>query len=276
MQAVTNNLERLILQGKATYNVYNFAFGMFGAIPITPGNTAIITNITYYPFLNPINIFREGEAEGTWRNLLSYIEYQLKIEGKKSINFYQFRNEFNITFLNSTVNINLDDNIDLEFLQNYCLFGTKHPIQIPTYQVCEEFIKLTVSRNALVNYINPASGYVNNANANESIAPQGVEDINVLLKAQMFDHSANQQDYFPPNIENSGLPITFNRSLENYSQDLHFADADGFLNSQLSPLQDMIGTNPSLPHVNPYGSYPLISLGYVLINKNAFDELMNN
>lgn len=275
MQAVTNNLEKLILKGKASYNVYNFSLGMFGAVPITPGNTAIITNITYYPFNNPIkDLSDEMIVSFTYRDLLSYIEYQLKIDGKKSKNFHVFRNDYNLNILDPTLTLNLDAKVNLNNIKNHFLFGTKHPIQIPTYQVCEEYIKLTVSRNAMVNNLNNIAGVVNET-ANEENAPNGVQDIKLLLKTQGSDEGGNRWDYFPPTIDNTNEPITNNRSFENYSQDFYGISATSF-NGELTPPQDMKGTNEALLHVNPYGTTPLISIGYVLINKNAFDELINN
>jgi hypothetical protein len=275
MQAVTNNLENLILKGKASYNVYNFSMGMFGAIPITPGNTAIITNITFFPFLNPIkDLSRDMLANFTYRDLLSYIEYTLKIDGKKSKNYHVFRNELNVTFLQNGASITLDSIINPTLIQDHFLFGTKSPIQIPTYQICEEFIKLTVSRNALVDRLINTNDNVN-ATANEENTPEGVQDLKVLVKTGMIDEALNRMDYFPPSINNSGELITINRSNENYSQDFYGVSGTSF-NGQLTPPQDMSGTNTALLRVNPYGSTPLIQLGYVLINKNAFDELINN
>lgn len=275
MQAVTNNLEKLILKGKASYNVYNFSFGMFGAVPITPGNTAIITNITYFPFLNPIkDLSRDMLANFTYRDLLSYIEYTLKIDGKKSKNYHVFRNEFNITFLNSNHNFTLDDLINPTLINDHFLLGTKSPIQIPTYQVCEEFIKLTVSRNALVKNLINTNDLVNST-ANEENTPEGVQNLKILVKTEGNDEGGNRWDYFPPSINNSGELITNQRSNENYSQDFYGVSATSF-NGQLTQPQDMAGTNTNLLKINPYGSTPLISLGYVLINKNAFDELINN
>ena len=248
---------------------------MFGAIPITPGNTAIITNITFFPFLNPIkDLSRDMLANFTYRDLLSYIEYTLKIDGKKSKNYHVFRNELNVTFLQNGANITLDSIIKPTLITDHFLFGTKSPIQIPTYQVCEEYIKLTVSRNALVDRLINTNDNVN-ATANEENTPEGVQNLKVLVKTQMSDEAINRMDYFPPSINNSGELITNTRSNEDYSQDFYGVSATSF-NGQLTPPQDMSGTNTALLKVNPYGSTPLIQLGYVLINKNAFDELINN
>lgn len=270
MQAVTSILEKLILRGQATYNVFNFAFGMFGEITIPQGSTAVITNITWYPFLNPI---KNVEQKMTYRELFSFIEYQLKIDGKKSKNFHEFRNTINITRFNAqNLGIRLDDYVEAGVI-NEMIFSTGYPIQIPTYQVCEEFIKLTVSRNALAYRMGNVYNNVN-SKAGESPAPLGVQNINVITDLRMTDIDGDTMQYLPPSLKNQNNPAN-NKSVQNYSQDFYGASNTNY-NGALTEIQDIAGTNHLVYNTNPYGSFPLCSIGYVLINKNAFDELMNN
>lgn len=397
---IPKQLERLILKGLAEYRVFNQAFGSFGTIPLPPMQTAIITNIIWYPFLNPIKPILDGPiipgtpavgsidlsfegpigppptflsnlnipgpniiavtwdivnpantqaniqagldaifGPGTWLcsftivtpgvdvfwsittstpgtayngevmtidtipadfsqgpapfsggsqgtviadfltygDLFNYNEYQLKIDGKKTKNYYHFRNEMDFQWFNGLINneilfgtpgVSLTDLVDNTTLSKNFLLKNQRPTQINTYLVCEEYIKLTVTRNALVETMVNTMGLVNNR-ADEKNSPNGIANKNVLLNSNM-QGGLIQQDYQPPQKINTGAP-SGDRLKENYVQDISFNNA-----SMLTEPQGIINLNPALPNLSPYVTHPLITIGVVLVNKNGFDELQNN
>lgn len=271
MHIVTDRLEKLILQGKASYNVFNHAFGMFGSIPLPPEQIAIITNIVWYPFINPIKDLNSTFAM-TYEELFNYFEYQLKIDGKKSKNYHQFRNVINWRTTDPNFAFQMTEVVDTNTLRKNFMFMASHPIQIGTYQICEERINLTVSRNAMVQKIASVYSTVN-AHANEQNQPNGVQNIDVILNLDMADFQGNQQRYNPPNLTNNNQPLTPN-SINNYYQQFHKKTNLGY-NSQLTDIQDMAYNVGSLFNIQPLAGFPLVTVGYVLINKNAFDLLMN-
>lgn len=276
MQATTHLLEKLILTGKASYNVFNHAFGMFGAIPLPPDQVAIITQIEFTPFINPIKSLGMAPPM-TYAEFFNYFEYQLKIDGKKTKNYHIYRNPLNWKITDNTFNFRMDSEIVRDDLKNKFCFIASPPIQISTYQVCEERINLTISRNCMVHRMDDSLTYANvNNKANEQPQPNGMENINTINRLNMFDINLNQQNYFPPSIENASAPaFVLPNSIQNYYQQLHSQTPQSF-NSQISNIQDLEDAfHPFLYPVNPLISFPLVKIGYVLVNKNAFDKLIN-
>ena len=273
MSATTYLLEKLILQGKASYNVFNHAFGMFGAIPLPPEQVAIVTQIEFTPFINPIKSL--GMPPMTYGELFNYLEYQLKIDGKKSQNYHVFRNPFKWKLTDNTFNFRMDTEIVRDDLKNKFCFIASPPIMVNTYQVCEERINLTISRNSMVYRMDDSLTYgpINNK-ANEQNAPNGVFNVPTINRLNMFNVDLNNQNYFPPSIENANAPVIPN-SIQNYFQGNHPQTPQSF-NSQISNIQDLDDVcHPFLYPINPLVSFPLVKIGYVLVNKNAFDALIN-
>ena len=274
MSAITLLLEKLILKGQASYNVFNHAFGGFGAIPLPPDQVAIITQIEFTPFINPIKSLGMAPPM-TYGEFFNYFEYQLKIDGKKSKNYHIYRNPFNWKLTDNTFNFSMADEIVRDDLKNKFCFIASPPIQTETYQVCEERINLTISRNSMVYRMDDSLTYGPlNAAANEQNVPNGVYNMSTINRLNMFDINLNQQNYYPPSIQNAFAPL-IPGAVQNYYQSNRVQTPQSF-NSQISNIQDLEDVfHPFLYPINPLISFPLVKIGYVLVNKNAFDELIN-
>ena len=351
-------LEKAILNGWAEFRTISHAFSSFGNLPIPNNSTVIITSIKWYPFINPIiKRASDGSITTTWRDLFRYNEYQLKIDGKKSKNFLQYRNEFdfksfgingggngvfnfdtsgilnglsngtengsvtgttnqngnatviengtppppftatianqnfdnNLVTINAVTNtinlnensnslgaftfngtgltVNLDDiiNFESEEFLNF-LPIQKAPIIQDVYFVCEEFIKLTVTRNCFVNNVNTIMGLLQPV-ANENPAPDGLKDSNVLLRAELNSPTPNTEYYWPGLIKNDGNNLVTPRKVENYIQDI---DKD------FSIISDIATINADLPAKFPYQTTPLIEFGIITINNKYWENIKNS
>jgi hypothetical protein len=285
------HLERAILHGFADFRTISHAFSTFGTIDIPNNATVVITQIKWYPFLNPIKKFQaDGSSATTWRDLFKYIEYQLKIDGKKSKNYLQYKNEFTWQWFGSAdrgtfngifdpltgafngsfvgVDFQLDDiiNYQSEIWKNF-LPIMHAPIIQDVYFVCEEYIKLTVTRNVFVEQVNTIYGLLQPP-ANEPPTPNGVQNVNLLQRAEMISPGGQTQFYWPAGIDDNGNDINTPRKLENYTQDIDPA---------FSSISDM-QTSPmifELPARFPYHSLPLVEISLVTINNNYFDKIKN-
>jgi hypothetical protein len=261
---ITPMLERAILNGWATYQKVNYSFSTFGAIPIPDNSTAIVLDITWFPFNDVYPGFAGFPAR--WREMLAYNEYQLKVESKISKNYIQFRNEFNWRwFPNDTVTDgvidDLDSFVDPEFMKKFWLPIQSRPIQHDCFFVCEEFLKLTVTRNAYIHKFATVMGVPQKVAAERDM-PNGVNDATVLLRLQM-NSNANGQFYYPATIKYDGNDIPAQqRKMEGYTQDI---DKNESLLSDLVP--------GSVQSNFPYQSYPLCTIGYVVISNTQFDKV---
>lgn len=253
---ITPQLERAILQGWATFNIHNHAFSNFGRINIPNNATVIITHVKWYPFLNPITV-RENRL--TWRDLFKYNEYQLKIDGKKSTNFLQYRNSQDYKFTDGTT-INLDDIIGEAGAKNF-LYLQKLPIHTDVYFICEEYIKLTITRNAFIDRLTDNTAALN-TQTDEQPPQKGLQGIKLLLSEKMQSPSGLTMDYVMGNYNDSNLTAapSNNTHEANYVQDI-----DDPYSIFLPPSKTKF----------PYSANPLIEIGYVTINNNNFNKLKN-
>jgi hypothetical protein len=262
---LTPKLENAILKGWATYKVVNHAFGGFGAIPIPKDSIVIITDIKWYPFLNPFSDL----LELNWVDFFRYNEYQLKIDGKKSLNYLVFRNEFNWKFL-KPIDINLYDPIDYAVLKNFFLPEQPKPIHQDVFFVCQEYIKLTITRNSFIYSIDTDFAPVS-PKAAENDIPDGIKGIPMLLRAELQEFNGVIENYYPPTVPLSGLNLPNDRNIEGYKQD--FDKPYSFLSDiKLNPP----GDTPIVVQNFPYSTTPLVQIGMVVINSNDFDKLQNS
>lgn len=162
--------------------------------------------------------------------------------------------------------INLDDLIDYNLLKNHFLPLQKSPIQQDVYFVCEKFIKLTISRNCFISNINSPFAPLNSI-ANENPTPNGVQNVSVVLRADLTSPTPQTQYYFPPNIPNSGVDVANTRKTEGYKQDL-----DPTYSRLSNPDSALASINSDFP----YQTTPLVEFGIVTINKQYFDQIMNS
>ena len=355
---IPNKLENAILNGWADYKTVSAAFSSFATLPIPDNSTVIITSIKWYPFINPIiKRASDGSIVTTWRDLFRYNEYQLKIDGKKSKNFLQYRNEFdfksfgingggngvfnfdtsgilsglsngtengsvtgttnqngnatviesgtppppftanianqnfdnnlvtinavtntinlnensnslgNFTFNGTGITVNLDDVINLEseeFLNFLPL--QKAPIIQDVYFTCEEFIKLTVTRNAYINTIQTVYGALLNT-ATENAPPDGLQGVNVLLRDFMQSPSGDYQFYYPATVKFDGNNANDPQSVEQYKQ---------LIDPDFSIISDMQTVTNDLVARFPYQTLPLIEFGMVTINNTYWEKIKNS
>lgn len=261
-------LERAILNGWADYQTISHAFSTFGNLPIPNNQTVIITHIKWFPFLNPIKLLDDNGTDiTTWQDLFRYNEYQLRIDGKKSNNYLQFRNEFDYKFTDPTISINLRDRINEGIFLKEFLPIQKAPIQQDVYFVCEEYIKLTLTRNCYISGIVNQFGLLQPvANVEPSVV--GVKDVNLTLRAEMHSPipNNNTQYYFPATPKNDGFDLVDGRKKNSYTQDIDN------LYSGISNID--FASEPFISNY-PYQTTPLVEFGMVTINNNHWDKIKN-
>lgn len=263
---ITPLLEKAILKGLARVEYVSHAHGMFGRIPVAAGKIAVITKITWWPFINSQS---DGTDPGTntWNIYLRYSEYQLKIDSGKGTHYFPFRNSIKIQNMDNTQTINLDAPI-VPTDQQFILMQPGEPVIQDVYIPLEEFCKLTVSRNCTIDETASAYGQVTNK-ANERIAPEGVADLNVLLSYDTTTPGGQQYTYSPPSEELTGLDSADPNKKYPYTNPIYKAVAGGLFESELSPS----GTNGLLMGVV---DNPLVTFEVVYINKNIADLLQNS
>jgi len=259
---ITPRLEKAILAGWANFKVLNHAFSSFGSVTIPKDNLVIITHVKWNHFFNPI---QNDFGRMTLQEFLKYSEYTLKIDGFKSKNYMIFKNKIDFKILdpNLVIDVTAPINTYIDNFRKYFFPTHPQPIIQDVFFVCEDYIKLTISRNEFINNINTDFTTIN-PKAHEQNLPSGVANVNVLKNAQMESLGGAKMVYSPPNKVNS-LPNSFTgvaQTMETYTQSL---DKNSF-------MQDIKGEN------NPYIYYtnPLVELGIVTFNKNYFDKIMND
>lgn len=258
---ITPGLEKLILSGKATFKIFNHALSSFGTIPIPQNNIVIITHIKWYPFINP---FTPGDKiyNYSWKQLFSFNEYQLKIDAKKSLNHLVFRNPQNFILSNLSKINNFDDLIDSNTF-NQIIWEQAPPINTDVFIICEEFVKLSITRNSFNNTIKTTFNILNDK-ANEKLPPSGLKNVPLLLNASMSSMFGNNFEYIP------GGYINANQNGPNQSQSYtHYQQPYNFDDSIINDFS-------ANQNYNIYRQYPLIEFGIVTISSDEFNKLQNS
>lgn len=261
---ITPILERAILKGFASYSRASVAFSSFGVIPIPRNRIVIITDIKWYQFINP----RPGFEGQNVREFLKYNEWQLKIDGKKSTNYMQYRNNFTWKDMSGGASfvpsLNQAMAAHIGGFDAYFFPEPGDPIQDDVYFIAEEYIKLTITRNAFVNAVTSTFAAVTQS-ASEAPPPNGIGGVNVTLRSQMTAPNASVMNYTEA-AQYSGLtPPASGRNYDTYRQDVTNPDSivsDFDVPSTLSSYTNF-----------PFRTYPLVELGIVTINSNDFDRL---
>lgn len=259
--SLPHGLEKLILKGKATFRIHNHAFSSFGTIPIPNNNTVIITHVKWYPFLNPF-VKPENIFTITWKQLFQFNEYQLKIDAKKSTNFLIYRNEQLFQFWNGLKVPSINALITQDTWSQFVVLQSK-PIDTDVYFICEEHIKLTISRNCYVDKIaddfNPIS-----SPANEMLPPKGIKGLNVVRTARLTAPNGETMVYIPAGYKDVNFGVfTDLQTKTTYGQ----------------PINSANGLLQSIEEMEPFSIYkttPLIEFSYVLINTDEFNKLLNS
>lgn len=258
---ITPRLEKAILAGWANFKVLNHAFGSFGSVTIPKDNLVIITHVKWNHFFNTYRT--ENFNQTSLQDLYRYSEYQLKIDGFKSKNFLIFKNQMEFKIMDPTLKIDVTAPIS-SYIDNFKkYFFPQHPQPIiqDVFFVCEDYIKLTISRNEYINNINTDFTTLN-PKVNEDVLPTGVGNVNVLKNAEMNSIGGSKMTYSPPNRINA-QPSSFNnpQTMETYSQPY---DKNSFM-ANIKGNSDI-----------QYFTNPLVELGIVTFNKNYFDQIMND
>lgn len=256
------HLERAIMNGVATYSKHTHAMGMYGNFTIPQGKLVIIIDIKWHNFINPYK-----NAAMLMKEWLKFNEYQMKIDGKKSVNYMTYRNNFSY-YSNLLNSVQPDSQIATAFVNGF--FTPNPPVIQDVYFVCEEFIKITISRNVYLDSFTSNYGVPSQKAAQEK-APNGVQNVPVLKRVEMKSSAPLSMHYTPPGNIDAGLTNpTGGRNYESYAQDLD-PDTVGFL-SQIYPPETGFNAVVNQPTL----TQPLVEFGVVTINSNEFDKLANS
>lgn len=264
---ITPILEKLLLRGDANYVPVTHALGMFGRIPTTQGKIAIIESILWHQFLNPIKTIAQGI---TWNEFFKYNEYQLKIDGEKTVSYYHFRNRLKWTTTDYNHTIIMTDVINPNLLATLD-FQPEAPVKLDTFLVCGRHAKITISRNCMINTLVPNMGQLNQR-ATEQKPPNGVDTVTVLRQLAMSSPGGNTQYYNPPTNDYSGVIESTVRNIYPYTQDIIPKTLTSF-ESELTPVTT--DSTTSLFPLLPYLTHPLVTFGVVYINESIAHELQS-
>lgn len=263
-------LEKLVLNGFAQYKIVNVAYGSFEEIKVPNGGLCIIVQIIWNNFINPIKDYNQGL---TWGEYFRSCEYQLKLQSEGKVDYYQFRNK--ISWQNDNVNnpIVLDAVIDkVKFDKYFIAQPHPEPIIIPTYLTVQQFLQLTITRNAFVKMVGTYGLMTTKANQNN--APSGMKDSNVILDLTMTSLKGSVMNYVPPSFDSAGVTVA-NRKTNQYAIDISTAGGAGPLANYESDLQNLDTTSATSSALNPFTNFPLVSFGIVTINKTHKDKIMS-
>ena len=257
---ITPRIEKAILSGWCTYQKVNHAFSTFGSVTIPKGHTVIILDVKWNHFFNTWKNDRQDET--TLKDLMKYSEYTLKIDGKKSKNYLIFKNRIDFKVLKPDLTISINTSFkDIADGMQYIFPQHPQPIQQDVFFVCENYIKLTITRNEYINDINTDYTTLNPV-ANEAPTPSGVKNIDVLKNFLGKSIAGQKFIYRPPNNQNAN-PNTLGtepQTMQSYTQ----------------PIDQNSGmSKPDANSNTIYFNYPLVELGYIIFNNNDFDKIMN-
>jgi hypothetical protein len=261
---ITPRIEKAILSGWATYRKINHAFSSFGSIAIPKGHTAIILDISWHHFIDVSPKPEFSPWLETLENLQKYSEYQLKIDGKKSLNYLEYRNIFKFVITNPRLAIDITEPFSAYelILNKYILPIHSQPIQKDVFFVCENYINLSITKNVYINNVNDNYTQLN-PKANQPPTPNGLGNLPVTTAANFFDPLAEGYQLIPTLRENTGGPYVApigDQIIENYNHPI----------SKVGNLSTIVGNQPFL-----YNKTPLIELGIVIFNSNDFDKIAN-
>lgn len=267
-------LEKAIGSGKAYYTKYTHAFSTFGSLTIPEDTTVVVTDIKWNHFFSGIT----DNLSSTIRDVIRNNEYQLKIDGNKSVNYMTYRNQININLFNDIASsVYGEISLDTPVLELYSGSGGSGvacgmlqlgaPIIQDVFFVCQKYVKLTITRNCYGQQTSVGTVGTLNPSAAEQRLPNGVSNANLLLHATLDSPAPiTQMVIAPPNKENANAPNNL-RLHENYIQDIN-----GTYSICYSPFNAGLLNTINMP----FATTPLVELGLVIFNNNNFDKVMNS
>ena len=264
--ALTGRIEKAILSGWATYRKINHSFGSFGSIAIPKGHTAIILDVSWNHFFD----LKFPEQGAPWNvtigDLIKYSQYQLKIDGKKSVNFLEYNNIIKLQNLNPNLVIDANEPFQnyIDNLLRYIIPIHSQPTLKDVFFICENYKNLTKTKNVFINKRNTNYNGLNPL-ADQQPEPNGLGNSEVILEAIMESPTGNKFKIIPPTQRNAQpliLPTPPNNFVvENYTHPIE---------PKQSNLSNFKGNFPYF-----YNTQPLIELGIVIFNSNDFDKIAN-
>ena len=255
---IPQELEKLILRGKAVYSVHTHAWSSFGAIQVPKDKLVIITNIKWNYFINP---YENTDSASSVRNSLRFNEYQLKVESAKSKTFFQYRNGVAIDPLTGGTSVSTWSSI---INARPWPFIVMPPDYKDVYIVCSDFIKLTITRNAFIETFGSTNGAVSQL-ANEQAPPNGVNGVSLIKRMALNSKTPQNMWNTPAGDAYAGLASPGARNTQSYSQDI---DPNySLIYPPDAGVCQIIGF--------PYVTNPCVEFGIVTVNSNDYNDLIN-
>lgn len=242
---LTPVLEKLILQGKASFNTFVIGGGDKYVLNVKKERYIIITDIHYQPSVNVFNPDATNqEAWFRWDDitqlLYNNLNTQLKVFSTKSNNSFVFRNNINVTPLKTKSS-------DDYSLDRY-LINPSDPIKLDTYLIHESDVSFTMSK---------AGAITINENGNTPADSIGFPP--------PFDYGKEGQ---------LGVVKVRLSSLDAISPDYGAKQAGDYLDQVTNfPGGNLefifpVDQDHQLPDIDRPASYPLINISYVEIQGN--------
>jgi len=244
-------LEKLVLQGKAEQKTLSCFGAQFYALEIPTGQTIVITQIDWHPFIN----FPYNEGQTTLKALLNYTQYQLKISDDKNSNFIHFDNGQCLKGNVVSGNLNTDDNV--EKWQDHFLFCKAPMIIVPCFFPIQNELRLVI--NPCPTYYLIADTAALTPTSKEPGNPNGVK--NMPQPVRIYDNTTQCCNYVPgvfPN--NSPVPTPF---VGNQSDGYYWATED----DNVSPASRILSVS-NYPESLINFTQPLFTVHYTLIKEN--------
>lgn len=255
---IPQELERLILRGKAVYSVHTHAWSMFGSIPVPPDKLVVITHIKWNYFINP---YENADTASSVRNSCRMNEYQLKIESSKSKTFLQYRNGVGISpLVGGAVTSNWSTLINFRPWP----FEITQPDYKHVYIICADYINLTISRNCFIETFASNNGALSQS-ADQESPPNGVNNVTLIRRMTLNSKTPATMWNTPAGDSNAGLATPGNRNTQSYTQDIDPTY------SQIYPPDSGVCQTIGFPYV----TNPCVEFGLVTINSNEYNNLIN-
>lgn len=233
---ITPHLENLIHKGEAQFKTFVVACSGVSVLPVPKGCYIVITDIIYNPFTD----VPENNSNGdTWanRNIINRkANKQIEFTSSKSKNHYVLRDSF-------------VQQITPVIINTYLVHETNVTINICTFRT------RTTANQLVFNYgTMPITNDVKQT-------PLGYGGLNDVVLEVELDNT--QQQYLPAQPENDGIAANGdfrNQFKTDYDDDTKLIDSNnvaynGFLKDR---------------------AYPIINIGYVLINKRPTETLQSS
>lgn len=255
---IPQELERLILRGKAAFSVHTHAWSQFGSIQVPTGKVIIITHIKWNYFINP---YENADTANSVRNSLRFNEYQLKVESAKSKTFFQYRNGVAVDPLTGGTSASTWTSIINARPWPWIILP---PDYKDVYIVCTDFVKITISRNAFIETFGSSNGVVSQQAAEEN-PPNGVNGVTLIRRMALNSKTPQNMWNTPAGDAYAGLASPGARNTQSYTQDIDPTY------SQIYPPDTGVCQTIGFPYV----TNPCVEFGIVTVNSNEYNNLIN-